>query len=55
MLILTDLFIKFWDEITVTDAYLKNKIIFESIIDEKLISSEQIYIKKFSSIDHVRV
>ena len=49
------LFIKFWNEITIIDIYLKNKIVFELIIDEKFISPKQIYIKKLSSIDHVRV
>ena len=34
------LFIKFWNEIAIIDAYLKNKIIFELIIDEKFISSK---------------
>ena len=49
------LFIKFWDEIIIIDAYLKNRIVSELIIDEKLINSEQMYIERFSSIDHVRV
>ena len=49
------LFIKFWDETVIVDEYLKNRIVFELIIDEKFISSEQIYIERFSSIDHVRV
>ena len=34
---------------------MKNKIIFELIIDEKLINLKQIYIKRFSLIDYVRV
>ena len=50
-----NLFIKFWNEATIIDTYLKNKIVFELIIDEKLISSEQLYIERFSLIDHVRV
>ena len=50
-----NLFIKFWNEVAITDAYLKNRIVFELIINEKPISSEQVYIGKFSLIDHVRV
>ena len=33
-----NLFIKFSDETTIIDTYLKNKIVFELIINEKLIS-----------------
>ena len=37
------------------DAYLRNRIVIDSVINDKLISSKQVYIRKLSSIDYVRV
>ena len=37
------------------DAYLRNRIVIGPVIDDKSISSKQVYIRKLSLIDHVRV
>ena len=51
----SDLSLEFWDEAAMINAYLRNRIVTESLIDEKSTSSEQIYIGMLPSIDHIKV
>ena len=55
MLYNSQLLIKFWDKVAITNVYLRNRISIKLIIDKKSTSLEQVYIEKILLINHIRV